>query len=288
VGDFSESAPVEPTPVKFGGLMQGMGHSEDSSGDVDLLKEIELAAQNAYRMQQVNYASSTSRRNGCREHEDEEVSYYCFGCLTTICPECAIHGSHQGHEVKQIKKAIGDIKEHFINVVDRVQKVSDRHKARNQSMLNALSGLADLHIQHRRALADFFDGIRNDLARQEAQLMAKLEELHRSNVELVKHRMEEGRLKKDEAEKLAQGVLALLKKDELTILEEYGKRTADFNAKIEKYEREPHDDKIEGLRTVDQAPMLHLGSDLTQLVTKLDLSTAELKAAELGLRVVDS
>ena len=28
----------------------------------------------------------------CKEHSEEELSYYCFGCTVNICPECAIHG----------------------------------------------------------------------------------------------------------------------------------------------------------------------------------------------------
>jgi hypothetical protein len=28
----------------------------------------------------------------CKEHSEEEISYYCFTCWANICPECAIHG----------------------------------------------------------------------------------------------------------------------------------------------------------------------------------------------------
>lgn len=91
--EFSASVPVEPTPVKYPNFALPMAQSEDSSAEVDLLKEIEMAAHNAYKAQHPpSYLVATSRRSGCKEHEDEDVSYYCFGCLTTICPECAIHG----------------------------------------------------------------------------------------------------------------------------------------------------------------------------------------------------
>ena len=29
----------------------------------------------------------------CKEHSEEEISYYCFTCWSNICPECAIHGT---------------------------------------------------------------------------------------------------------------------------------------------------------------------------------------------------
>ncbi|EGR34213.1 hypothetical protein IMG5_020770, partial [Ichthyophthirius multifiliis] len=32
----------------------------------------------------------------CQDHPEEDISYYCFQCLSkSICPECIIHGSHQ-------------------------------------------------------------------------------------------------------------------------------------------------------------------------------------------------
>lgn len=45
-------------------------------------------------------------REFCKDHPEEEVQYFCFDCSTApICPECVIHGTHQGHEVALLKKA---------------------------------------------------------------------------------------------------------------------------------------------------------------------------------------
>lgn len=49
-------------------------------------------------------------REFCKEHPEEEVQYFCFECNTSpICPECVIHGSHQGHNVSLLKKAYPQI-----------------------------------------------------------------------------------------------------------------------------------------------------------------------------------
>ena len=49
-------------------------------------------------------------RDFCKDHPEEEVQYFCFDCSTTpICPECVIHGSHQGHNVCLLKKAYPQI-----------------------------------------------------------------------------------------------------------------------------------------------------------------------------------
>lgn len=47
----------------------------------------------------------------CPEHPDEEISYFCFNCISNcICPECIIHGVHKNHEVMTIKKSYPIIK----------------------------------------------------------------------------------------------------------------------------------------------------------------------------------
>ena len=47
----------------------------------------------------------------CPEHPDEEISYFCFNCISNcICPECIIHGVHKNHEVMTIKRSYPIIK----------------------------------------------------------------------------------------------------------------------------------------------------------------------------------
>ena len=40
-----------------------------------------------------NGSSSKKAIYYCKEHIEEEITYYCFNCWVNICPECAIHGT---------------------------------------------------------------------------------------------------------------------------------------------------------------------------------------------------
>ena len=60
----------------------------------------------------------------CKNHSDEIKTYFCFTCSNVICPECAIHGSHIGHEVEVIKKAGGKLKGMFNQYVLEAQRSS--------------------------------------------------------------------------------------------------------------------------------------------------------------------
>ena len=62
----------------------------------------------------------------CKEHSEEEVTYYCFDCKENICPECAIHGifllivlgKHKDHSVKMIKQTIAQVKNEYMDKVN--------------------------------------------------------------------------------------------------------------------------------------------------------------------------
>ena len=41
---------------------------------------------------------------------------------------------------------------------------------------------------------------------------------------------------KDEADRMAASVLNILKKDDLTVLEEYGRQTREFKERLQKYD----------------------------------------------------
>ncbi len=51
------------------------------------------------------YNPTQSKKEMCKEH-NEELSYFCFDCLCRcICSECVVHGVHKNHDVMNIKRA---------------------------------------------------------------------------------------------------------------------------------------------------------------------------------------
>jgi len=60
--------------------------------------------------------------------------------------------------------------------------------------------------------------------------------VHQNNLRLIQNKVESFNHEKEEADKLAAGVLNILKKDDLTVLEEYGRQTREFKDRLQKYE----------------------------------------------------
>jgi len=83
-------------------------------------------------------------REPCREHPEEEVSYFCFDCQAVsgpICSECVIHGLHKGHNVNTLKKAypviLAKIEELQLSLgskVDELQLQNQRLDSRKREM----------------------------------------------------------------------------------------------------------------------------------------------------------
>ncbi|KAL4500547.1 hypothetical protein ABPG72_002971 [Tetrahymena utriculariae] len=62
------------------------------------------------RYQQISFLEDNQKI--CKQHDDEEVNYFCFDCKNVcICPECIIHGVHKDHNVKTIKKSYPIVKQ---------------------------------------------------------------------------------------------------------------------------------------------------------------------------------
>ncbi|KAL4468677.1 hypothetical protein ABPG74_005180 [Tetrahymena malaccensis] len=62
------------------------------------------------RYQQISFLEDNQKI--CKDHDDEEVNYFCFDCKNVcICPECIIHGVHKDHNVKTIKKSYPIVKQ---------------------------------------------------------------------------------------------------------------------------------------------------------------------------------
>lgn len=93
-------------------------------------------------------------------------------------------------------------------------------------------------------MSEYFELMRREISKKETELLTKLDQLHQNNLRLIHTKIESFNHEKEEADKLSASVLNTLKKDDLTILEEYSRQTRDFKEILQKYESEPHEERI--------------------------------------------
>lgn len=103
------------------------------------------------------------------------------------------------------------------------------------------------------------------------ELVGRLDQLHQANVDIVKAKIEQIMNQKDQADTLAKAVVSLLKRDELTVLDEYAKLTTDLKPKLEKLKLGGMEEKVEGLKTINQEQLREFTGEIADLVSKLDI-----------------
>jgi DNA-directed RNA polymerase subunit RPC12/RpoP len=159
----------------------------------------------------------------CKEHSEEEISYYCFTCWANICPECAIHGSHKDHEVKLIKKAISQVKGEYADIVGRVGESQSVMGKLKEGFLRLIKETNDRHTRERNTLSREFDVIRAALAAKEKELLRELDEINKQNLAALTGFLETINGNYEEANKVKRSIELINKKDEVLILEDYRK-----------------------------------------------------------------
>jgi molecular chaperone GrpE (heat shock protein) len=174
----------------------------------------------------------------CADHPDEELTYYCFSCNNPICPECAIHGLHRDHEVQTTRKAIKQIK-HLL--------VEDRQKLDLE-----MSEIAGNREQAKRLAKEWTEEnkrdqefVRKKMAQLKAAINEKEKDLLRSCDANLERNCEILRSEASAAEKsleviagVKRNIDSTLKKEELTVLQEFNKRDDEANEALQLADRE--------------------------------------------------
>jgi hypothetical protein len=118
------------------------------------------------------------RREVCREHPDEEVSYYCLECESEcICSECVVHGVHKNHEVMNIKKAgqlvrgkVEDLLILLTSKMDDLEIHEQRIEARKKEIIEQTNSA-------KQQMAHAFEDIRQRLEKKERELLNNADRL---------------------------------------------------------------------------------------------------------------
>lgn len=112
----------------------------------------------------------------CREHPEEEVSYFCFDCESScVCAECVIHGVHKTHEVQNIKRAYPQVKAKVEDLHLYIAgKIEDLAIA-EQRLEGRKNEVVEQTIAAKQQLAHSFEELRQRLDKKERELTEQLD-----------------------------------------------------------------------------------------------------------------
>lgn len=93
----------------------------------------------------------------CKKHEDEEKNFYCFSCFKDICAECAIHGSHFGHEVQAIKKAANRLRKIYGEVLSEAQRYDNQLVLQFKELSGIIEAFKEWNNKQRKNIKSMFN-----------------------------------------------------------------------------------------------------------------------------------
>lgn len=112
----------------------------------------------------------------CPEHPDEELSYYCLTCEgTCICSECAIRGTHKGHDVQTIRKSYGEVRRRINELMTSLATRGDAVKKILQQIEQHKQEIVDNTRSIKESMKLSFDELREKIRKKEAEFMASAE-----------------------------------------------------------------------------------------------------------------
>ena len=116
-------------------------------------------------------------REPCREHPEEEVSYFCFDCnVPPVCPECVIHGEHRGHNVQLLKKAAPLIVKTIEEVQMQVRGKVDEIEHQDQRIQSRKREVIEQSQTAKQYMANAFEELRQRIDARERELMQKCDD----------------------------------------------------------------------------------------------------------------
>ena len=147
---------------------------------------------NNRRSTPTNNAMTAASSYMCSSHREEELTYYCFTCQETICPECAIHGPHHSHpDIKLIKLIIPQVKHSFLTLLDSISTAQSAMNNTKDLFLIQLKQTADAYTNHKLYVRRQFEELQNMVTLKEQEMLKQLEAVNRQNVASIKTWLEQ-------------------------------------------------------------------------------------------------
>ncbi len=109
----------------------------------------------------------------CLDHPDEIANIYCFTCdVPCICVECLVSGFHKGHDVKNVKKALGSLHDMVDEILLKVKAKIESLVSTNQKLTQHEREMVDANAHLKSQMQKAFDEVRARLDNKEKELLS--------------------------------------------------------------------------------------------------------------------
>ena len=175
-----------------------------------------------------------SKKEICKEH-NEEATYYCFDCLCRcICSECVVHGTHKTHDVMSVKKAYPIIIEKTEDIIFHVNTRTSEISNVQNFIESKKKELVDNSNSIKSEISQTFEDIRARLLKKEKEILEKADSFLHENIQELNTYSRVLQSKIISFNKIIDNVNAnLIRRDEVNLLNYYSENKIKINQSIE-------------------------------------------------------
>lgn len=137
-------------------------------------------------------------------------------------------GSHQGHDVKATKKAILDVRKQFGTIIDSIARNQDDLKKNKEHYGRKIKELQEETVKQKAFVSKEFEILRGQLMTKEREYLRELDDISHRNTSILNTEIELINKQTEESNKLIRGIEQTLKRDEITVLDEFGKKSSSY------------------------------------------------------------
>eukprot|EP00927_Polykrikos_kofoidii_P045577 TRINITY_DN39613_c0_g1_i2.p2 TRINITY_DN39613_c0_g1~~TRINITY_DN39613_c0_g1_i2.p2 ORF type:complete len:245 (-),score=46.39 TRINITY_DN39613_c0_g1_i2:62-796(-) len=112
----------------------------------------------------------------CPSHPQDPLQFFCLRCETScICAECALHGDHRGHDVLNVREAVGRISGKTMELGLAVQTRREELVKMVEHAKEGSKDLATIGDHGRRDFKSAMETVKKGLEEEEAALLAEVD-----------------------------------------------------------------------------------------------------------------
>mmetsp|Transcript_75398 Transcript_75398/g.140650 ORF Transcript_75398/g.140650 Transcript_75398/m.140650 type:complete len:446 (+) Transcript_75398:114-1451(+) len=108
----------------------------------------------------------------CPNHPEEPIQFFCMDCYECICAECAVHGTHTGHDVLNVNKAHQQLTGKISEVMSTSQARLDEIAGDAQTLERLRQEISITMTHGRRKVQEVLEHLNAILARKEGEVLA--------------------------------------------------------------------------------------------------------------------
>ena len=179
--------------------------------------------------------------------------------------------------MKAVKKAVLDVRKQFSGIIDNIAKAQLDLRKNKEHYNKKIKDLSDETTKQKNFVAKEFESLRNYLMSKERECLREIDEVNHRNVSILTTEIDLINRQTDDTHKLTRSIEQTLKKEDISILEEFGRKSQSYSNEVEKMSvSQVGYTPVPGLKAVNLSDLKQIMSGVNNSLSEFGIKTEDL------------